>query len=42
MVRDEVENTIEDMVVDRVETEQKTSNEIPDGFNANYLKIYYG
>ncbi|KAL6549869.1 hypothetical protein OROMI_020357 [Orobanche minor] len=37
-----VENKIEDMVIDRVETDQKIDNEIPDEFNTNYLKIYYG
>ncbi|KAL3614633.1 hypothetical protein CASFOL_041528 [Castilleja foliolosa] len=37
-----VENTSEDMVIDGVEAVQKPDNEIPDGFNANYLKLYYG
>lgn len=42
MAREEVENTGEDMVIDGVETAQKQNYEVPDGFNANYLKIYYG
>ncbi|CAA0810568.1 Unknown protein [Striga hermonthica] len=41
MVR-ELDNTGEDMVIDGVEAGQKQNNEIPDGFNSNYLKIYYG
>lgn len=32
----------EDMVIDGVENAQNPKSEIPDGFNANYLKIYYG
>ncbi|XP_011101033.1 DNA primase small subunit [Sesamum indicum] len=42
MVREEVDNMVEDMVIDGVGTEQKPSSEFPEGFNANYLKIYYG
>ena len=42
MVREEAENTREDMVIDGVEKGNKTNYEVPDGFNSNYLKIYYG
>ncbi|KAL0329964.1 UNVERIFIED_CONTAM: DNA primase small subunit [Sesamum radiatum] len=42
MVREEFDNMGEDMVIDGAGTEQKPSSEFPDGFNANYLKIYYG
>ncbi|XP_042004028.1 DNA primase small subunit-like isoform X1 [Salvia splendens] len=41
MVREEAENTREDMVIDGVENGHKPNYEIPDGFNSNYLKTYY-
>ncbi|KAL8487802.1 hypothetical protein ACS0TY_024211 [Phlomoides rotata] len=39
MVKEEAENMSEDMVIDGV---KRPNQQIPDGFNANYLKIYYG
>ncbi|PIN21008.1 hypothetical protein CDL12_06298 [Handroanthus impetiginosus] len=42
MVREEIDNASEDMVIDGGDAEQKIDDGIPDGFNANYLKIYYG
>ncbi|EYU23367.1 hypothetical protein MIMGU_mgv1a0062362mg, partial [Erythranthe guttata] len=42
MVREEAENMNTDMAIDGVETDRKRNHEIPDGFNPNYLKIYYG
>lgn len=42
MVGERVADEREDMEIDGVKSEKKTSNEIPDGFNANFLKIYYG
>lgn len=45
MTREESENGPEDMLIDGNEAEaprQKQGNAIPDGFNANYLKVYYG
>ncbi|XP_042039169.1 DNA primase small subunit-like isoform X1 [Salvia splendens] len=41
MVREEAENTREDMVIDGVENGHKPNYEIPDEFNSNYLKTYY-
>ncbi|XP_073313812.1 uncharacterized protein [Primulina huaijiensis] len=42
MVGERVLEEREDVEIDCVKAEKKTSNEIPDGFNANFLKIYYG
>lgn len=42
MVREEADNTREDMVIDGLENGNKPNYEIPDGFNSNYLKTYYG
>lgn len=39
MVREEADKMSEDMEIDGV---KKPSDRIPDGFNANYLRIYYG
>ncbi|EOY25001.1 DNA primase isoform 3 [Theobroma cacao] len=38
MTKDEVENGRDDMLIDGPEQ----ANAVPDGFNANYLRIYYG
>jgi len=40
MTRDELENGRDDMEIDGVDPSQ--GNLISDGFNANYLKVYYG
>ncbi|KAL7122846.1 hypothetical protein ACP275_01G069600 [Erythranthe tilingii] len=42
MVREEAENMNADTAIDGVETDRKRNHEIPDEFNPNYLKIYYG
>ncbi|KAA8528242.1 hypothetical protein F0562_035507 [Nyssa sinensis] len=42
MTREETENGRDDMQIDGCETEQMQDNAVPDGFNANYLKVYYG
>lgn len=42
MTREGVENRRDDMLIDGFEHEQPQGNAIPDGFNANYLKVYYG
>uniref|UniRef100_A0A5B7BAF8 DNA primase n=1 Tax=Davidia involucrata TaxID=16924 RepID=A0A5B7BAF8_DAVIN len=42
MAKEETENGRDDMQIDGCETEQMQDNAVPDGFNANYLKVYYG
>jgi hypothetical protein len=45
MTREEIENGSEDMVIDEIEPvngERTEMNAVPDGFNATYLKVYYG
>lgn len=42
MPREESENGRDDMLIDGCEPEQPGGNSVPDGFNTNYLKIYYG
>lgn len=43
MNREEVENGGDDMLIDRDEIEQRRlENAVPEGFNADYLKAYYG
>ncbi|GAV65780.1 DNA_primase_S domain-containing protein, partial [Cephalotus follicularis] len=41
MAREEAENGRDDMLIDGREPENQ-GNAVPDGFNANYLKLYYG
>ncbi|KAK1400626.1 DNA primase [Heracleum sosnowskyi] len=38
----EVENGRDDMVIDEPQAESMRINAVPDGFNPNYLKVYYG
>lgn len=38
MTKEEADNGRDDMVIDGPEQ----ANAVPDGFNANYLRIYYG
>lgn len=40
MTREEVDNGIDEMDIDG--GEPREGNAIPEGFNANYLKVYYG
>ncbi|KAM6589423.1 hypothetical protein CsatA_012028 [Cannabis sativa] len=40
MTREEVEAVVDEMEIDGVE--QREGNAVPEGFNANYLKVYYG
>jgi len=40
MTREKVENGRDDMEIDDVDPNQ--GNSVSDGFNANYLKVYYG
>ncbi|CAL5430011.1 unnamed protein product [Camellia sinensis] len=42
MPREESENGRDDMLIDGCEPEQPRGNSVPDGFNTNYLKVYYG
>ncbi|XP_059443050.1 uncharacterized protein LOC132175198 isoform X2 [Corylus avellana] len=42
MTREEIGNGSEDMVIDECEPEGRERNSVPDEFNANYLKVYYG
>lgn len=43
MTREEVENGREEMLIDGSEAEkEKQKNPVPDAFNPDYLKIYYG
>ncbi|XP_059276334.1 uncharacterized protein LOC132030639 [Lycium ferocissimum] len=43
MTREEVENVRDEMLIDGDENEQRRlENAVPDGFNADYLKAYYG
>ncbi|KAL7165531.1 hypothetical protein ACSBR2_041252 [Camellia fascicularis] len=42
MPREESENGRDDMLIDGCEPEQPGGNSVPDGFNTNYLKVYYG
>ncbi|KAK4728865.1 hypothetical protein R3W88_021853 [Solanum pinnatisectum] len=43
MTREEVENGRDDMLIDGDEIEQRRlENAVPEGFNADYLKAYYG
>jgi hypothetical protein len=42
MTREEIGNGSEDMVIDECEPEGRERNAVPDEFNANYLKVYYG
>lgn len=41
-MNEEVENGRDDMLVDGFEHEEKQGILVPEGFNANYLKVYYG
>ncbi|KAF8389206.1 hypothetical protein HHK36_025899 [Tetracentron sinense] len=41
MTKEKVEDGNDDMLIDG-EPEQRQGNAIPEGFNANYLKVYYG
>ncbi|KAF4353192.1 hypothetical protein CsatB_004715 [Cannabis sativa] len=40
MTREEVEAVVDEMEIDGVE--QREGNAVPEGFNANYLQVYYG
>lgn len=45
MMEEEFENGRDDMIIDGREPEapeQKQGSAVPDEFNTNYLKIYYG
>lgn len=45
MTREDIENGSEDMVIDEGKPEggeRMQGNAVPEGFNANYLKVYYG
>ncbi|XP_043715400.1 DNA primase small subunit-like [Telopea speciosissima] len=42
MIKEEAEGGREDMLIDGCEPEQRQQNAVPEGFNANYLKLYYG
>lgn len=43
MSREEGENERDDMLIDGNEIEQRRlENAVPEGFNADYLKAYYG
>lgn len=45
MTKEEIENGTADMEIDQRELmngERSELNAVPDGFNANYLKVYYG
>ncbi|XP_077221417.1 DNA primase POLA3 isoform X2 [Tasmannia lanceolata] len=42
MTKEEIENGRDDMLIDEYVPEQRHGNTIPDGFNADYLNIYYG
>ncbi|KAK3016057.1 hypothetical protein RJ639_007544 [Escallonia herrerae] len=41
MTKEEAENGRDDMLIDGCEPEQGQGNAVPDGFNVNYLKVYY-
>ena len=40
MTREEVESGVDEMEIDGGELRER--NAIPEGFNASYLKVYYG
>ena len=45
MTKEEIENGTADMEIDQRELmngDRSELNAVPDGFNANYLKVYYG
>ncbi|XAR69722.1 hypothetical protein NMG60_11001424 [Bertholletia excelsa] len=42
MTRDNVEVGRDDMLIDGCEPQQLHENAVPEGFDANYLKVYYG
>lgn len=45
MTKEEIENGTADMEIDQrvpLNGERSEVNAVPDGFNANYLKVYYG
>ncbi|KAL6998031.1 hypothetical protein U1Q18_008155 [Sarracenia purpurea var. burkii] len=42
MTIEEAENGRDDMLIDGGEPKPPQGNDVPDGFNANYLKAYYG
>lgn len=42
MTREEADTGRGDMLIDESESDLGRSNAIPEGFNANYLKVYYG
>lgn len=38
----EAKNERDDMIIDEPRSELMRINAVPDGFNPNYLKVYYG
>lgn len=38
----EVENGRDDMIIDEPQSDLMRINAVPEGFNPNYLKLYYG
>ncbi|XP_042482779.1 DNA primase small subunit [Macadamia integrifolia] len=42
MNKEEAEGGRDDMLIDGCKPEQRQWNAVPEGFNANYLKLYYG
>lgn len=42
MTKEDVENGRDDMLIDGHEIEKRQDTSVPDGFNANYLRVYYG
>ncbi|XP_043703824.1 DNA primase small subunit-like [Telopea speciosissima] len=42
MAKEEAECGRDDMLIDGCEPGQRQRNAVPEGFNANYLKLYYG
>lgn len=42
MSGDEAENGRDEMLIDEIKPMQGQINAIPEGFNVNYLKVYYG
>lgn len=42
MTGEEAGSGRDDMLIDGCEPEHPQENAVPDGFNADYLKVYYG
>lgn len=42
MAKEAANNARDDMLIDEGESDQYRSNAITEGFNANYLRVYYG